>query len=426
MNHFILKIFGLTLLAGVVACNKPKVSGQWRNQSPIFKEDLGLIVSQIHSNQLSDLLKNNRIDARIISKKAEIYEIYGLSLSEAKEFFPNSEITENQFLPIESSLLKPGDSDNLAHSKRHLRIINAVGAWELSRGKKVKIAVIDTGFNFQHSELKSISITNEKDPINGLDDDGNGFVDDYMGWNFGDHNADLSDFAHHGTSVSSIIASPNAGVAPESKILSLKVANSAQVIDEASVIAALQYVLNEFPVDLINLSFGKASINPILRKTLRAFEEKRILISAGIGNNGLECDLIKVFPASFRIKNILKVGASVLDLDHIFQLASYSNFGTCVDILAPAGEQNDGILVPYYFENQSQHILFNGSSAATPIITGVAALIKSLHPEFNSDDLKAVILKSGTKDSKIKGFSKGGIINAALALKNANDYHPKE
>lgn len=415
-----LLIFGLITQ---VNCSNQKVSGKWRTKSAIKNEELGLLVDNVSFKQVQQMLQKKVLDARIISLRAGIFEIYGISKGDAQKLFPYSNISENHFIPLENT--KPVKIEpKPTHLQNHLRIIEAAEAWKINQGQKIKVAIIDTGLNFQHPEFENTLVTNDKDPVNGQDDDGNGFTDDYWGWNFGDGNGDLSDLSHHGTSVASIINSPSAGVAPQTKVLVLKVANSNQVIDEASVIAALQYVLSESPVDIINISFGKTSINPLLRKTLRIFEEKQILVNAGIGNSGLECDLIKVFPASFHVKNILKIGASTLDIENMFQLASYSNFGTCVDLLAPSGEQKDGIRVPYYVNEQPLYTRFNGTSAATPIVTGVAALIKSQHPDLNSSDLKKILLKSGKKDPTIKGLSKGGIINAVLALKNANEYHP--
>jgi subtilisin family serine protease len=404
------------------ACANRNIEGRWRTGSPDDQKELGILLDNVSYEQITELLYKKKIDARTLSKKSGSYEIYGISADEAHKLFPNSTISENQFIDFQPNLDYTAAA--IEHSQDHLKIINAFEAWKETKGHGIRVAVIDTGLNYKHPEFANNILSKDAEPVNGQDDDQNGLTDDFMGWNFGDGNSDLTDTIHHGTAIAGIIASPSNGVAPMAKILPLKVINSAQKIDEGSVIAALQYLLDGNQVDIVNISFGKASINPLLRKTFRAFEERKILITAGIGNNGLQCELVKVFPASFRVKNILKVGATILNPLNMFQLASYSNFGTCVDILAPAGEQKDGIRSPYFHNGNADYTLFNGTSAATPIVTGVAALIKSVHPEFTSDELKAIILKSGLNDEKIKGLSKGGIINASLALKKAKDYHP--
>lgn len=121
--------------------------------------------------------------------------------------------------------------------------------WDATMGEGVVIAVMDTGCDFSHADLAPNAWVNPGEiPGNGVDDDGNGFVDDLFGWNFGDGNADLTDRSGHGTHVASIAAAAGvsqvSGVAPGARIMCLKVQDADDALYASYMFAAYQYALD--------------------------------------------------------------------------------------------------------------------------------------------------------------------------------------
>jgi subtilisin family serine protease len=119
-------------------------------------------------------------------------------------------------------------------------------AWKHSKGKRVVIAIMDTGCDFSHPDLGPNAWTNRGEiPGNGIDDDGNGYVDDIAGYNFGDGNTDLTDISGHGTHVAATAAAAGvnmvSGTAPEAKIMCLKIADTDGKMYASYVFAAYEY-----------------------------------------------------------------------------------------------------------------------------------------------------------------------------------------
>lgn len=411
----------LTLLYSVVLINliscTPVQKGLWITNSPSSERELGTIVDQASSQKVHDLVREGKINARVLSENSGTYEIYGLDEAEVKKEFPAASIESNRFFSyIDTSNINSNlDQIKFENFTIHLKIIDAYKAWKFSKGKNITVAVIDTGLNYQHNDFYDKLDLNIKDPINGFDDDNNGFVDDYWGWNFGDNTNDITDNSNHGTSVSGIINTNSIGIAPDSKIIPIKVINKNKKIDEASVLAALKYVMLNTHAQIINMSIGKMNVSPLFNKVLKELDDAGILIVASTGDVGINCAQMNLYPASSQLPNTISVGASVLDFENPLQLASYSNFGSCVDLVAPAGDLDNGIATPIYENKISNYIVFNGTSAAAPIVSGVAALVKSLSPHLKPVEVKQILFK-GSIPLKFKKLSKYGLINANNSL----------
>lgn len=287
----------------------------------------------------------------------------------------------------------------------HLEMIKAYEAQDYAKGEGVVVAVIDTGLNYLHKDINAQIHVNEKEiPNNGLDDDGNGFIDDYAGYDFQNDDSHAYDDSGHGSHVSGLIAGTNHGVAPNAKILPLK-ALSDFGGDLGSIYAAVLYAVQN-KVDVINMSLGHGgSPDPFETFALSKAEEAGVLVvtAAGNGNQfgiGINTDRSAVYPANLPHKNILNVAAMSFDKD----ITKYSNYGrTTVDISAPGGSPKFPI-ESLSHENplNAPYAKMMGTSMAAPVTTGAVALALSLNPEFTPQQTIKKTLESGTDVESLK------------------------
>ena len=222
--------------------------------------------------------------------------------------------------------------------------IDAPEAWDVTRGSTdVLVAVIDSGIDTSHPELSAALFTNDGErgggsETNGLDDDGNGLVDDWRGWDFVDDDNDITDLGlfPHGTAVAGTIAAKShdgvgvAGVAPGAKVLGIRTANRAGSSFTSDNILAYGYVA-ELGADIVNLSFGRqGGFSQAEEDAIRAASSSLFVISAG--NDAADNDAIPAYPCNVDAANVVCVGAT----GQSDELASFSNHGaTSVDLLAP-------------------------------------------------------------------------------------------
>lgn len=315
---------------------------------------------------------------------------------------------------------------------QHLAELHAEEAWAYSTGKGVTVAIIDSGVNYNHFALaKNIAVNTREIPDNGIDDDGDGFVDDVIGYDFANMDAYPFDDDGHGSHVSGLAASSLMGMAKDSKILPLK-AGGAFGIDLASVIGAIYYAVNynydQFGnrlveegrnVRVINLSLGiylsafhdqdgfHKKVEPLLMKTFNYAANHNVLVIAAAGNGdpmlGLPVDIDKtpMYPASLSNDNLVVVAARGATTDDL--LASYSNFGVnTVDVVAPGGDAKDAVhteneILSCFMANPKK-IVFQrmmGTSMASPIVTGIAAQVMSERPDISLAEVKQVLMEAG-------------------------------
>jgi len=227
-------------------------------------------------------------------------------------------------------------------------------AWELSRphdASEVIVAVIDTGVDYNHPDLAANMWTNPGEaPNNGVDDDANGYVDDYYGYDFaGDTNrppdSDPMDFdtdPGHGTHVSGTAAAVRdndhgiVGVHHGARIMALKASPDGLNLPDAATIAAIDYAVmmktNGFNIVAINASYGGGGSSALEEDAIEAAGNVGIVFCAAAGNDGRDNDTFPQYPASYDLSNIIAVAATDSDDD----LASFSNYGsTNVDLAAP-------------------------------------------------------------------------------------------
>lgn len=285
-----------------------------------------------------------------------------------------------------------------------LKKSDAARAWSVSQGSKnVIVAVIDTGIDENHEDLKQNIWVNPgesgldskgKDKANnGIDDDKNGFIDDVHGWNFVSNNNKLDDNHGHGTHIAGIIGAEAgngkgiSGIAPQVSLMVLKyfdpkVPNTDNL---KNTVAAMQYAV-KMGAHIINYSGGGTDYSQEEFEAVQAAEKKGILFVAAAGNERSNSDQHHYYPADYKLKNIISVTA----IDPTTEVLASSNYGTeTVDIAAPG--QNILSCLPH-----NSYGLLTGTSQATAFVTGAAVLVMAHKNQyFSAEEVKKYILATG-------------------------------
>lgn len=287
----------------------------------------------------------------------------------------------------------------------HLAEIRAVEAWQFSRGASVLLAIVDTGVNYNHPDIEPNIYRNPRESANGHDDDGNGLVDDVFGWDFSNNDGRPFDDGGHGSHVAGLAGATTFGVAPDIKILPVKVLNAMGSGDIASISAGIMYAADQ-GARIINTSLG--SMDPNFKMLHRAIEyaiRKGALVVTAAGNGpsgtGTNIDVTPMYPASFEEPEVVAVAAS-----HGAQLSSYSNFGAnAVDIAAPGGDGKQ--LIRSLASTNANRLLYvekAGTSMAAPLVAGAAALLMDLNPEWTPKQVHEALTHSGTYIPRLTGL----------------------
>jgi hypothetical protein len=294
--------------------------------------------------------------------------------------------------------------------------VNAQPAWN-SRTSCSKIAVLDTGTQNAHPDLKGNVWHNSGEKNNnGKDDDKNGYVDDYYGVNLVKGKGNGADDEGHGTHVSGIIAGHGnnalgiAGLCWTAKVMPVKFMDSHGRGSTSDAIAGIAYAVKQ-GAKIINCSFGSSSKSKSLQDEVDYAKKKGALLVVAAGNDGNDIDSKPSYPASFSEGNILTVAATT----SLNQLASFSNYGhTDVDLGAPGSN----ILSTYI---NSQYKTLSGTSMAAPYVAATAAMLRSKDGDLSYSDLKSAIRNHVTGNPALAGKTvSGGQLNVAAALAAVN------
>ncbi len=291
--------------------------------------------------------------------------------------------------------------------------IGAENAWKYTTGSRdVTVAVIDTGIDTWHDDLRDNIWTNPYEiPGNGIDDDHNGYIDDINGWNFVENNNDVRtsvigtsndpEAVRHGTVIAGLIGAVGdngkngTGLNWHVKIMPIRAILSTGEGDYSTVIQAIDYAVNN-GADIISLSFVGNENDSALRDRLRTAYDKGILVVAAAGNHTHDIvgdfDSRPVFPACYDSGDTVNWMLTVGSVNSFGQLSSFSNFGSCVDIVAP-GENifSTERYAPQYGYSREFGGPWKGTSFAAPLVAGAAALVKSLQPEWRAKELIEVL-----------------------------------
>jgi subtilisin family serine protease len=279
---------------------------------------------------------------------------------------------------------------------------------------QITVAVIDTGADINHPDLKKSIWINEGETgkdifghnkeTNGVDDDANGFVDDVHGWNFVENNNDVSDANGHGTHIAGIINKEfhrHKTQTSQSSALSLMILkyynpNGSDIENIRNTANAVKYA-NKMKARIVNYSGGGSSQYALEFKAIEDAVHNDILFIAAAGNNNMNTDQQKYYPANYPIKNIISVAAS----DKQGELVSFSNYGLrSVDIAAPGEEI-------YSTLPNNKYGFMSGTSQSTAYVTGVAARLMSKTSRASTTQSILVDLLSLSKfNSTLKGKTK--------------------
>lgn len=345
-------------------------------------------------------------------------------------------------------------NDPYAQSAGIFTRTNTPAAWDISTGAPVVVADIDTGFALNHEDLQASWYTNAGEQgmtangdtcwtgttankmTNNCDDDANGYVDDWRGWNFVaiDNNPQAGrqnpagDAASHGTETAGLIgATTNNGIGIAShnwytKVMPLQVLSDDGSGYTSSVVAAIYYAVDN-GASVINLSLGSYDHDPYVDDAVQYAYENNVVVVAAAGNCGTGqeygCDPTKPGAIAYPALNahVIAVGAVTDSNQH----ASFSSYGSALDVVAPGSGTITSTMWLSTNETSAYSVNLYGTSFAAPIVSSLVSLIRSERPSSSVDDITALIDGTTQKVSGLAGRNYNttyghGLIDSAKAL----------
>src|SRR6185503_853193 len=276
-------------------------------------------------------------------------------------------------------------------------------AWDKTKGSSsTVIAVIDSGIDFTHPDLANNQWTNPLPSADG----------DLHGWDFVADNGEIKDEQGHGTAVAGIIAAEGnnalgvTGVMWRAGLMSLRVLDNTGTGDVGSAVEAIDYAVAH-GAQVINLSWGTTGESIALKAAIERAINSNVVVVCSAGNGGQDLEESPYYPASFGLKDLIVVGAS----DNHDQPASWSNWGARKVTVAAPGTN---ILTT---QRGGGYWTVTGTSAAAPIVSGIAGLLKTVRPAANPGNISRAISKSARQNVSLAGkVVSGGVADAAGAL----------
>jgi PKD repeat protein len=281
----------------------------------------------------------------------------------------------------------------------HLDKISAFDAWNVTKGdSSFVIALIDTGCTVTHEDLADNLWINtaEASGVPGVDDDGNGYIDDIHGWNLRDENNNLSDYASHshGTATSSAAAGAGdnnkgiAGIAFQCKFAMLKGFSNFSMIIEG-----FQYATDK-GFKVINASWGSHSFSSALSDGVTELDNNGILLVCAVSNNSYDLNSHPCYPACLTHDNVI----SVMGSNQSDEIAWFSDYGAPhADLAVPSEEV-------YLAKREGGYDDYDGTSFGAPLVTGACALLWSRYPSKTHTEIKQQLLDNVDVLSSLSGL----------------------
>ena len=288
-------------------------------------------------------------------------------------------------------------------------LVKAPEAWAKGyTGKGVVVAVLDTGVDYTHPDLKDNIWTNPN-PGNGKD----GYTNDIHGWNFVDNNNDVLDTFGHGTHVAGTIAGENngfgvTGIAYDAKIMPVKVLDNSGAGNDATIVKGIDYAVDH-GANVINLSLGGGNGDSSLQSAIQYASSKGVVVVMAAGNDG---GMTPNYPARYAKNSGLAVGA----VDQNKNMADFSTragFNQLAYVTAP------GVNI-YSTIPDNKYASYSGTSMATPHVAGVVALMLSANHNLTDSQVRQIVTQSaGNSTQAVKASP---TINSMIA---STSFHPK-
>ncbi|WMW25524.1 S8 family serine peptidase [Methanolobus sediminis] len=377
------------------------------------------------------------VSATQISKNSSEFKKFK-ALMNSYELDPNIEVVElNYIINVQSIPDDPYFSSSGSWGQSYpdlwgMQKINTESAWDVTTGSSsVIVADIDTGVDRTHEDLKDNMWVNTAEiPDNGIDDDGNGHIDDYYGWDWANNDNDPMDDHGHGTHTAGTIAATGnnnvgvVGVSWNSKIMALKFLNSAGSGNLDDAVKAIKYAA-DMGARVSSNSWGSFGTSQMLDDAIRYAHDKNMVVVVAAGNSN--DDALDYTPASADYS--ITVAAS----DYTDAKAYFSNWGQKIDVAAPGVDilSTKAAVSPMFSSSSTVDTNYgraSGTSMATPHVAGLAALLIANDPSLTSEEVRQII-RTGSFDLGTQGkddYFGFGRIDAAnsLSLSDTNVLAP--
>lgn len=289
-------------------------------------------------------------------------------------------------------------------------------AWDITTDtRSLAVAIIDSGMKLNHPDLAGSLWVNaaEASGTAGIDDDGNGRIDDLNGWDFTTNSPILSDALGHGTSVAGVIGAQGnngigiAGTAWGARLMILRSFQGNET-DEIHLLNAIDYALDFPEVRILNASWGDYMYSAPIRAACEALRDAGVLLVCAAGNDNLNIDSTPYYPASFNdLENIVSVAA----INGSGGRASFSNYGLSVSLAAP------GSAIETTSISGSEYGKVNGTSFAAPRVSGAAALFFAQYPHKTAAQARRWLIDGSRHTSALSSTPlEGGLLDLMSLL----------
>jgi subtilisin family serine protease len=289
------------------------------------------------------------------------------------------------------------------------RVLDVQSAWDVTTGGGPVVAVIDTGADLTHPDLRDNLWRNPREvPGNGVDDDGNGFVDDVHGVDLVNRDGDPTDDNGHGTHVAGIIAARGGnrigvtGVAQRAKVMVIKALAADSVGSALTMAEGVRYAVAN-GAKIINMSVSGPGRSQAFEEAVQAASDAGVLMTVAAGNSGHDLDVAPEYPAGFTSSHLIAVAAT----GRTGKIIGISNRGAgTVDMAAP-GQAIVSTAMGGDYEIRS------GTSMAAPHVAGALVLLAAARPDLAPDALQAALETSARRGVAVAS----GSLDIAAAMR---------